>query len=568
MSTLAFGLFQGPLDFLFTPWQGELFKSDNWKPLMVGFAIGLSLITAGLYMLERRARFLGQPFSKRTVRIGCIVLTVLGVLSYFDCFNPNVRYTNYYHRHELFHYYMGSKYFGEVGYGRLYECTAIAEVELGFGNKLKKQELRDLRVNLIRPIPDTYVFSDPDQCKSHFTPERWDSFKEEIKWFEQSSRGTYWDNMKKDHGYNPPPVWTMAGKFIGSFGTASDGFFKALASIDVILHIAVLALLGWAFGFRVMAVGSVFWGTNAVANFYWTGGAFMRQDWVFFLIASVALARKRHFGLSGAALMWSALLRVFPAVMFFGAGVIVLFHLLRHKRLHRDHMRFIAGAAICMGVLVPASIAVSGVGAYKEFAHHISIHRHTPLTNHMGLETILSHNWEGRMLFTQDDRLDDPFKGWKDHRTERVAQLKWLQNTIVAFVALWIAWALRRTKLLWLGIPLSATLLISLLNLTCYYYVVLLPAVVLIRARPALTVALLATSAASQVLHNRFYFIDDKFTAHSYLFFALGLLLVFGFSRPFSIARLKAWLRGKPEPKGQAAERSPRQPAAAESSPG
>lgn len=564
MSTLALaGLLQGPLDFLFTPWQGELFKSDNWKPLMVGFAIGLSLITAGLYMLERRARFLGQPFSKRTVRIACIVLTVLGVLSYFDCFNPNVRYTNYYHRHELFHYYMGSKYFDEVGYGRLYECTAIAEVELGFGNKLKKQELRDLRVNLIRPIPDTYVFSDPAQCKSHFTPERWDVFKNEIKWFEQSSRGSYWDNMKKDHGYNPPPVWTMAGKFIGSFGTASDGFFKALASIDVILHIAVLALLGWAFGFRVMAVGSVFWGTNAVANFYWTGGAFMRQDWVFFLVASVALARKRYFGLSGAALMWSALLRVFPAVMFFGAGVIALFHLLRHKRLHRDHLRFMAGAAICMAVLVPASIADSGVGAYKEFAHHISIHRHTPLTNHMGLETIISHNWEGRMLFTQDDRLDDPFEGWKDHRTERVAKLKWLQNATVAFVALWIAWALRRTKLLWLGIPLSATLLISLLNLTCYYYVVFLPAVVLIRARPALTVALLATSAASQVLHNRFYFIDDKFTAHSYLFFAMGLLLVFGFSRPFSIARLKAWLQGKPEPKGKA-ELPPRQPSPAE----
>ena len=36
----------------------------------------------------------------------------------------------------------------------------------------------------------------------------------------------------------------------------------------------------WAFGWRVMAVATVFWGCNAPANFYWTGGAFLRQDWI------------------------------------------------------------------------------------------------------------------------------------------------------------------------------------------------------------------------------------------------------------------------------------------------
>ncbi|HEX2879934.1 MAG TPA: hypothetical protein VHO25_10420, partial [Polyangiaceae bacterium] len=86
-------------------------------------------------------------------------------------------------------------------------------------------------------------------------------------------------------------------------------------------------------------------------------------------------------------------------------------------------------------------------------------------------------------------------------------------------------------------------------NLTCYYYVVFLSAVVLVRQRPALAVALLATSGASQVLHYRFYFIDDKFVAHSYLFYICALLILVGYSRPFSIARLKAWLAGKPEPK-------------------
>jgi hypothetical protein len=540
----------GPLDFLFTSWSGEMFKSENFRDhFLTPIAIGLALATAALFMIERRARLLGQPFSQKTVKWVCIGLTVLGFFTYFDFLNPNVRYNNYYHRHEFFHYYMGSKYFEQIGYARLYECTAIAEVELGFGDKLKKQDMRDLRVNLIGPITNSYVFSDPKQCTDHFKPEQWEAFKTDVKWFEQSARGTYWDNMKKDHGYNPPPVWTMTGKFFGSFAPAGDGYFKILSLIDVFIHIGVLAMLGWAFGLRTMAVGAVFWGCNAVANFYWTGGAFMRQDWVFFLIASVCLARKRYFAFSGAALMWCALLRVFPAVLFFGVGLIVLFNLIKRRSLHPDHKRWIAGAAIALGVLVPASIAVSGVGAYKEFAHHILTHRNTPLTNHMGLESILSHNWDGRMLFSQDDRLDDPFSEWKQGRIDRIHKLKWLQNGIILLIAGWIAWSLRRTKLLWVGIPLSVPLLVSMMNLTCYYYVVFLSAVILVRQRPALAVALLATSGASQVLHYRFYFIDDKFVAHSYLFYIAALLILVGYSRPFSIARLKAWIAGKPEPK-------------------
>jgi hypothetical protein len=249
---------------------------------------------------------------------------------------------------------------------------------------------------------------------------------------------------------------------------------------------------------------------------------------------------------------------VFPIICSFGWGVMILIHLIKHRSFHPDHKRLIAGAAIAAGVLIPASIAVCGVSSYTEFAHHIGVHKETPLTNHMGLETILVHNWDGRMLFTQDDRLDDPFAGWKEGRRDRKHDLRWVHRGIILFVAAWIAWALRRTKLLWVGVGLSVPLVLSLLNLTCYYYAVFLATIVLVRVRPALAAALLATSAASQVIHYRFYFIDDKFTAHSYLFYFCGLLLIWGYSRPFSLERLRAWWQGKPEPRDKPAELPPK----------
>jgi hypothetical protein len=157
-------------------------------------------------MLEARAKKLGERLSERTTKRIAIGLTAVSFLLYFDFFNPNVRYVNYYHRHEYFHYYLGSKYFEEIGYDRLYECAAIAEVDLGHGAKLRKREIRDLRVNLIKPTVDTYIFKEPEICKKHFSKERWEAFKKDVAWIEKVSRGTYWENMVKDHGYNPPPV--------------------------------------------------------------------------------------------------------------------------------------------------------------------------------------------------------------------------------------------------------------------------------------------------------------------------------------------------------------------------
>lgn len=533
-----------PLDYvLFRSWESGIFERGLWENLLFGFRIGLALVTAGLLIAELFVRRAGARPPPRFVKWAGITLTVAGFFAYFGFFNPNVRYDQYYHRHEMFHYYLGSKYSNELGYGRLYECTAVAEVELGFGEQLKEKELRALRNhNLIQPIVDTYVFDDPSQCKRHFSSSRWEDFKRDVAWFEQSSRGTYWDNMKKDHGYNPPPVWTMTGKLFASLGPAGDTTMKWLASIDVVLHVATLGLFAWAFGWRVAAVASVFWGTNSVGSFYWTGGAFLRQDWLFLFVASMCLAKRHRYFASGVAITWSALLRVFPGVALFGYGVIIGLHWLRHRRLHAAHRRFIAGCATAAALLVPTSLAVVGPQAYGEFVQHISLHKNTPLTNHMGLESILVHDWDGRMRFTRDDSHDDAFEGWKQGRAERRAQRKPLLVLAWLLLGAGIIWALRKQRALWLGLPLSIPLIISLTNLTCYYYAMFIVFAALIRVRRSLGPPLLMCAAASQILLAKYYWIDDRYAALSYLFFAFACVPLVALSRKPTKQSLKAWL--------------------------
>jgi hypothetical protein len=91
-------------------------------------------------------------------------------------------------------------------------------------------------------------------------------------------------------------------------------------------------------------------------------------------------------------------------------------------------------------------------------------------------------------------------------------------------------------------------IIISLTNLTCYYFSVFLAVAALARPRPALMPAYLALAGASQVLLGRFYWIDDKYTAESYLFFAFGLCMLYAYSRPFKLAEALASVRPRPKP--------------------
>jgi len=194
---------------------------------------------------------------------------------------------------------------------------------------------------------------------------------------------------------------------------------------------------------------------------------------------------------------------------------------------------------------------VAGPSAYSDFYHHtLKTHSKTPLTNTMGLETMIEHDWDGRMRFTRDDNMDDPFAGWKQGRLDRYKAMKPVFLAIGAGVFLWTAWALRRTKFLWVGIAVGPALVMSLTNLTCYYYSFFMVAAGLVVSRRPIGPALLVTSGASQILLDNYYWVDDKYNAQSWLFYALALLILFAYSRPFSVARLKAWWEGKPEPKG------------------
>lgn len=512
---------------------------------------GIAILAAAFVFYEAHRAGQKRPISERWKRFVGVCLAVAALVSYNSGFRYG--YPGYWHRHDQFHYYMGAKYFREMGYDGLYRCTAIAEDEIGRTTAKDdngKLVTHDLRAEVRAPdktirnlggdnnlMPVTDVLAHPEMCKSLFTPERWNEFKDDVTTFRFVSDKGYWDGMQKDHGFNPPPVWTIMGWLFSNAHPASVAYNRFLSFLDVGYELGMFALLWWAFGWRVSCVGAIFWATQGAALPLWTEGAFLRQDWLFWLVGAACFARKRWFYAAGAAAVYSALLRVFPGLAIIGWLVVAGCYLVKHKRLSVPQLRTLIGGTVAACVLIPASIYVStghlDKQAFKDsygsfFVHTLEVHDRTPLTNHMGMRVLISHDIpaaiydlfthrgtgaSGRMKFTQDNHLTDPFDVWKRMRNERYDKYKWVGWIFTAATLGFFIYIGRKMKSLWLALCLGQVFIILLSQLTCYYYSFMILAAPLTKVKRGIEPWFFGISAILMFLDLTVYFYDDRYTA-------------------------------------------------------
>jgi hypothetical protein len=533
----------------------------------------IALSAAGCVVYEQQRAGLHRPIAERWKRFVGITLGVAAIVAYFNAFK--IGYAKFYHRHDQYHYYMGAKYFPEMGYDGLYKCGVIAQDEIGTvvnndarvgltGKFEMSKEVRasDKKIrnlggdNLLMPV--TEILAHPEVCKAHFSPERWAEYKADVQFFRIASEKDYWENMQKDHGFNPPPVWTILGRFFADLAPAGSVyggflFLQLLAGLDLLYLLGMFIALYWAFGWRVFAVGAIFWGCQASAPYYWTGGAFLRQDWLFYLVLSACLTRKHYFKLAGASLVYAGLLRIFPGLVVIGWLTVAGYYLVRHRRMAKPHQQMLIGGTAAAAILLPLSLIVCGAtsikqaitepqsaliagkNAYQQFYEHtLEVHDRTPLTNHMGLRVLISHNVggdvsSGRMKYTKDVKMTDPFELWKRMRNERYDKYRPVAYAIIAASLAFFVYVMRRVKSMWVAQCLGQVFIILLSQLTCYYYSFMILTAPLTRLKRGIEAPLFAFAAFSIFTWRIFFWNDDRYTGLTLisLLFCFGLLCVF-----------------------------------------
>ena len=469
-------------------WQLRIDQAETFR---FWIACGATLVLAAGLAL----RIAGHPGRLRHTRTALLVCLALGTLfAWWHPYRGSLR--AWLHVGDAYHYYLGAKYFDELGYTRLYDCTIVADAEAGYRDRLEKSFYRDLETNRIES--SLGALADPRSCKRHFEPRRWQAFSTDVAWFRAKLDFPAWKRLRSDHGYNAPPSWTAQGRPLASASPAGRAQFFFLTSLDPLLLAAMFGAVAWGFGVPAACVAFVFWGTNQPASWTWVGGGILRYDWLAAAVGSLCCLRRGKPVAAGLLLAWATGLRIFPIAIGVGLGFAELGRMIRARSLRPAPDAFRFGTALATGLLgvVVVSSALVGPTSWIDFAKNSRLHLASDTVNRTGLRPLLAYRPQEQLAHTLKPRARDPYASWRRLRAATLEERRVLHVAIVLAACALLGTAASRQPH-WIGGALGVGFVPILTELGSYYFSVLVVFALLWTVREAVGVALLAFAAAS-----------------------------------------------------------------------
>lgn len=432
----------------------------------IAFA-ALVVFASGLLPRTTRSRRL------RRLRVALLLaLALASYASYYQFFR--LVHPDGFASPDNFHYYVGSKYFPELGYFGLYECgiTALAErgVRVPGGPRPRVRDLRSMKLQ-----PASFARKQGADCRERFAPERWQAFTRDVGFFVEKWPPHIRNAVWADHGYHPSPVWTWIGGAVADVApTDSAGAIRVLLRTDRVLVAVTLVVVTWAFGLEVGCLAAILWGTGHLWRYTWVGDAFLRHLWWIATFLGLCALRRGATAAGGVGLATAASLRIFPGA--FGVAWLAGWarSTLQGRSSPRQLVRFAAGAGVAVIALFSLALLSigQGVAPIPEFTAKISEFASVSSTNKMGLG-VVAHR-----LFT-----DMPAAAG----ALRVA-------AVLGLAALF--WRGLRDALPWEATALGFTMIPFVTDPTNYYYSFFVMGAVLAARRPLIGAILLAISVA------------------------------------------------------------------------
>jgi len=178
-----------------------------------------------------------SPTVSRRLRILGFVVLVGALIGYANFGALHPRGSGYrpgpIHYYDAFHYFMGAKYFPEVGYSGLYEATLVAAHDLGALQAIAA--VRDLMSYTVRPAGAV----DADAVRARFSKERWRQFKDDLVFF--GARIDAWPELLLDRGYNDPPPRALLLHALVDRLPATSLTLSVLTALDYVFVAAAFA---------------------------------------------------------------------------------------------------------------------------------------------------------------------------------------------------------------------------------------------------------------------------------------------------------------------------------------
>jgi hypothetical protein len=396
-------------------------------PKQVCVAIGLALWLGG-WLLELRLRrrlgaitplLVGVALAAAVVEVGPAVGRSLSGRS------P--------HTWNFYHYYMGAKYFREIGYRDLYLAHLKADEDWlrqrppSMDGELDFASVGRVRsMETYRPVPRDLAVAGYEPVA--FSPERWEAFGRDLRSLHPHLDQGRWRRVLMDMGFNPAPPWTLAGTPLAHLMRPTGWGRAVLTNLDLIFYALALWALITVWGARTTAVLCL-WLIAAPFNTEALGtrlvGKFLGYEWLSLSLIAVALFRGGRYRWAGAALSWAAMTRVFPGFLVFPILARMGADLVRGgpAALRSAHKGFVGAFCLCCGLLFAGShLTGRGLQTWPDWIRSMSVHSSFhPYTSHarIGVGRLAAHQpdsqgfWSSREGSPTEQRAATP--AWRRH---------------------------------------------------------------------------------------------------------------------------------------------------------
>jgi hypothetical protein len=419
-------------------------------PWLLLTTVGLGMAVALSWSFLRRAETLH--------RAAMVVCAILGVWTFtlFGQFHDHGQFGHQnLHAHDFYHYYFGSKYLPEWGYEGMYLATVAALEEVGReepSKAIRFERIRDLREGSHFLYRDEFMPL-AEEAKARFSPERWRALKKDLSFMRDKAMDAgWWKNVLLDAGFNPPPSYAVIGGTVSNHLPFNEHTWKWLGGLDFLLIALGVLAIGYAVGPVPALFTLVILGNAPITTYNWTGGSFLRQIWLFFLMIGMASLARRRWYTAGAALGASTAVVIFPGCFLFGA-MVPLFYRYYRTGSRIALTRFAVGAASALLVLIGLSLVFYGAHSWLEWKQRIGAHDVTFFTNHLGIKKIITFTPEAcAQNFGAGDTL---FPEWNGALLYRLHRAGWADLLLVAVLSIWTIGGNLRAR------PVEASLIIG-----------------------------------------------------------------------------------------------------------
>lgn len=338
--------------------------------LSIALVLAIIFIVKIIFQKTGLDKYLSQQIKTKLKNWEYAFLTLIAVIGGVNYFYLSRSQGSWLHRWDTYHTVMTAKYFDELGYFKLYECSYIlGSTSSNYFDEINK--IRDLTTLKYINTEEIKLVSD---CHFRFNSDREKQFVQDLHFWNSLMPIERWEKIFKDKGFNGTPFYTAIVQNFFRDNLITRDKLIYLGMIDIGLILASFYVISRSYGYYIALISFIFFCVNFPNRFTHMGGSILRFDYFAYLVFGICMLRSNKYSFSGVFFALATMVRVFPSLFAIGLGIKMSVDWYQTSKFDKNYKNFILSFLVTLIICYFVSLPVGGYRAWSDFFNNMKTH--------------------------------------------------------------------------------------------------------------------------------------------------------------------------------------------------